>query len=98
MIEYLIALSLAVFAIGIAGMASSRHFLIMVISSEVAIAASALLATAFFSYVSAGNILMLLLSIWSVAAMEVVALVAVYRYMAKTGMIMDVTRLSKLKN
>jgi NADH-quinone oxidoreductase subunit K len=98
MIEYFIALSLAVFAIGIGGMASSRHVLTIVISSEVAIAASALLAAAFFSYVSVGNILVLLLSMWSVAAMEVIALVAVYRYMAKTGVMMDVTKLSRLKN
>jgi NADH:ubiquinone oxidoreductase subunit K len=98
MIGYFIALSFALFAIGIGGMASSRHFLIMMISSEAAIAASALLATAFFSYVSAGNILALLLSVWSVAAMEAITLIAVYRYMARTGTPMDVTKLSKLKN
>lgn len=98
MIEYFIALSFAMFAIGIGGMAASRHFLIMMVSSEVAIAASTLLATVFFSYSSAGNILVLLLSMWSVAAMEVVALVVVYRYMARTEVSLDVTRLSKLKN
>jgi NADH-quinone oxidoreductase subunit K len=98
MIEYFMALSFAMFAIGVGGMASSRHFLTIMMSSEAAIAASALLATAFASYISMGNVLALLLAIWSVAAMEVIALTAVYRYMAKTGMMMDVTKLSKLKN
>jgi len=98
MIEYFIALSFAMFAVGIGGMASSRHFLIMMVSSEVAIAASTLLATAFFSYGSQGNVLALLLAMWSVAAMEVIALVVVYRYLSKNELSLDVTRLSKLKN
>ena len=95
---YLIALSFAVFAIGLAGVAASRHFLIMMVSVEVAITASALLSVTFFYYTISGNILALLLTIWAVAACEVMALVTVYRYLARAEVSMDVTRLSKLKN
>ena len=40
---YFMGLSFAIFAVGICGMAASRHFLVMMISSEVAIIASTLL-------------------------------------------------------
>jgi NADH:ubiquinone oxidoreductase subunit K len=95
---YLIALCFAIFAVGIGGVASSRHFLIMMISVEVAITASALLAVTFFYYSAGGNILVLLLTIWAVALAEVMALVAVYRYLARAEVSMDVTKLSNLKN
>ena len=95
---YFVALSLAMFAVGISGVAASRHFLIMMISIEVAIMASTLLAATFFYYSTSGNILVFLLTLWSVAAMEVIALVAVYRYLGKFEVNLDVTKLSKLKN
>lgn len=95
---YPIALSFAMFALGLGGIAASRHFLIMMISIEVAIMASALLAVTLFYYTISGNIILLLLTIWAVAATEVMALVAVYRYLARAEVSMDVTKLSKLKN
>lgn len=98
MIEYFIALSIAMFAIGISGIAASRHFLIMMLSIEVAITASTLLVTAFFYFSSNNNVLLPLLAIWSVAATEVIALVAIYRYLVKEEVSLDITKLSKLKN
>ncbi|MDE1833072.1 MAG: hypothetical protein KGH58_01500 [Candidatus Micrarchaeota archaeon] len=93
-----VALSFALFAIGIAGVAASRHFLIMMLSVEVGIIASTLLATVFFYFTGSGNIITLLLSMWTVASMEVLALIAFYRYLAAQEVSLDVTKLSKLKN
>ena len=45
-----------------------------------------------------GNIISLLLSLWSVASIEVMAIVVVYRYLAKAEFGLDVTKMSKLKN
>ena len=95
---YPIELSFVIFALGLAGIAASRHFLVMMISIEVAITASTLLAVTLFYYTTSGNILVLLLTLWAVAATEVMALVAVYRYLEKAEVSMDVRRLSKLKN
>lgn len=94
---YFLALGFAAFAAGISGIAVSRHFLIMMLSVEVAIMASTLLAAMFFYFSTNGNVLILLLTTWSVAAMEVIALVAVYRHLAKFEVSMDVSKLSKLK-
>lgn len=95
---YFMGLGFAVFAAGICGMAASRHFLIMMVSSEVAILASTLLSTAFFYFSTSGSVLTLLISLWSVASMEAIALVVVYRYLTKMEMGLDVTKLSNLKN
>lgn len=95
---YFVALSVAIFAVGISGVAASRNFLIMMLSIEVTIAASSLLALTFFRFVSSGNIITLLLTIWSVASAEVIALVTFYRYMAKEEISLDVSKLSKLKH
>ncbi|HUY70577.1 MAG TPA: NADH-quinone oxidoreductase subunit K [Candidatus Baltobacteraceae bacterium] len=95
---YFMALSFSLFAIGLAGVAASRHFLIMMLSVEVAIIASTLLATAFFYFTANGNIITLLLSMWTVASMEVLALIVFYRYLAAQEVSLDVSKLSKLKN
>lgn len=91
-------LSIALFAIGIGGILASRHFLIMMLSIEVALVASTLLALSFFYYAAVSNILLFLLAVWAVASVEVIVLVALYRYMVKGEISLDVTKLSKLKN
>jgi NADH-quinone oxidoreductase subunit K len=95
---YFVALSLAVFAIGAAGIAASRHFLVIVLSIEVMLLASTLLAVALFYYGAAGSIAVLLLSVWSVAAAETMALMALHRCLARWNVSMDVTKLSKLRH
>lgn len=95
---YFVILSVALFAIGISGVIASRHFLVMMLSIEIILTASALLAMTFFYYVENGNIISLLLVIWSVAAVEIIAIVTFYRYMIKGETSLDITKLSKLKN
>lgn len=95
---YFVALGVALFSIGIAGVLSSRHFLIMMLSIELVFAASSLLALTFFYYVTSGNIIVLLFAIFAVASTEVMAIIALYRYMVKGEISLDVANLSKLKN
>ena len=94
---YFIALSISIFAIGMAGVVASRNFLIMLLSIEVAITASTLLAMSFFYYVSLSDIIAFLITVWSIASVEVIALVAFNRYMIKEEISLDVAKLSKLK-
>lgn len=98
MILEFVLLGFAMFAIGISGIAASRHFVIMMLSVEVALIAATLVGTAFFYYVSSTNILIFLLAVWSVASVEVLSLVVFYRYLAKNEVSMDVTKLSKLRD
>lgn len=95
---YFVVLSVALFAVGISGVLASRNFLIMMLSIEIAITASTLLALSFFYFVSGSNILLLLITIWSIAAVEVMALVVFYRYMVKGQISLDISKLSKLRD
>ena len=95
---YLLGLSLALFAIGIGGVASSRHLIIMMFSIEVVLVAAALLAVSVFSYFGIGNVLLLLFAIWAIAAAEVMVAISLYRYMVKAEVSLDVSKLSKLKD
>lgn len=97
MILEFVLLGFAMFAIGISGIAASRHFVIMMLSVEVALIAATLVGTAFYYYVLQANILLFLLAVWSVATVEVLSLVVFYRYLAKNEVSMDVTKLSKLR-
>ncbi len=94
---YFVAVSITLFVIGIAGVVITRHFLLMLLSIEVAIAAAALLAVTFFYSIAPGNIMLLLFTIWTIAASEAIALVSFYRYLSKYEASLDVTRLSRLK-
>ena len=96
MIIYFVYLSMALFALGVSGVAASRHFLIMVFSIEIIIVAATLLATALFYSNTYGGIMQLLFALWAIAAAEVIVLIVFYRYIAKYQSSMDVTRLSKL--
>ena len=98
LVLYFIALSLAIFAIGIGGIAASRHFLISALSIEIMLLASPILAVALFYYVSTGEIVSLLLSLWSVAVAETMAIMVLYRYMDDWKVNMNVTKLSKLRH
>ena len=98
MLEYMLMLSFAIIAIGLAGVAASRHFIIIVVSVELMLLGSSLLALSIFHYYAEGNIIVLLLAIWSIAAIEVMAAVVLYRYMEKAEMSLDVSKLSKLRD
>ncbi len=98
MIEYLIIFGIALLSIGLAGIASSRHLIIMLMSIEIILVGASLVAIAFFTYYSGSAILPLLFTIWAVAASEVIMLISFYRYMAKGEFSLDITKLSELKD
>ncbi len=98
MLEYLLLLVFALFSIGIAGVLASRHFVVIVLSIEIIIVASSLAAMSLYSYTSAGAILPLLFVIWAIAAVDVIALVVFYRYLAKFKASLDVTKLNRLRD
>ncbi|MCW6160158.1 MAG: NADH-quinone oxidoreductase subunit K [Candidatus Micrarchaeales archaeon] len=97
-VEYFAVVSFALFAIGLAGVAATRHFVLMIFSIEVALTAATLIATVFFYFNTDGNIMLLLFTIWTIAASEAIALVAFYRYISKYETNMDVAQLSKLRD
>ncbi len=92
---YFILVSFALFAIGVAGIAASRHFLIMILSVEVILVSASLLGVVFFFFNVGGGIMLPLFLVWTIAAAEAIALVAFYRYMAKFELSLDVSKLSK---
>ena len=98
MILLFILISFILFSIGISGIAFSRHFILMIISVEVMLIASTLLGVSFFSYLVLGNIVLLLLAIWTIASIEIIALIIFYRYISKVKLSLDVTKLSKLED
>ncbi len=96
---YFLAFGFSLFAIGIAGVVASRHFIIMMLGVEVAMTAAIVVAAAGYAYSgTAGNILGLLFTLWAVASAEIMGMVAVYRYMVAHGVSMDVRELSKLRD
>ncbi|MGC8651753.1 MAG: NADH-quinone oxidoreductase subunit K [Candidatus Micrarchaeia archaeon] len=98
MLAYVLMLSFAIISVGLAGVAATRHFIIMVVAVELMLLGSALLALSLFHYYAQGNILLLLLAIWSIAAIEVMAAVVLYRYMEREELSLDVRKLSKLRD
>ncbi|MDE1856773.1 MAG: hypothetical protein KGH98_01675 [Candidatus Micrarchaeota archaeon] len=95
---YLLLLSVGIFSIGIAGMVASRHFLLIMVSAEIALLSSTLLATGVFSLVAQSAIIPFLFAVWAIAVSEVIVIVAVYRLLAKPGNGMDIRALSKLRD
>ena len=97
MINIFIVLGFALFAMGISGVAASRNFIIMLLSIETILVASSLVGVSIFSASGNGAIVPFLLAIWGIASAEIIALVAIYRYIQKAEGNMDVTKMSKLK-
>lgn len=95
---YFLMLSIVIFGVGVVGVAATRHFLIMMLSVEIVLAASVILSAAVFTYAAPGNIIGFLFTIWGVASSEAIAMVAIYRYMSKNGIDMDVTKLRGLRD
>lgn len=93
-----VTISFALFAIGLAGVAATRHFVLMIFSIEIALVAATLAATVFFYFNTSGNIMLLLFTVWTIAASEAISLVAFYRYISKYETNMDVAQLSKLRD
>ncbi len=98
-ILYLMILAFILFAMGIAGVASSRHFVIIILSTEIIIAGSILAAVSFFSASPSqnGSFGLLIISLWAIASTEIIVLVAFYVKMKAHVMDFDVTKLNKSK-
>lgn len=66
---------------------------------ELILAGSTVALVSFYSYASspAPSGIILLISIWAVAATEIITLIGVYVYMKATGFDLDVSKLTKLK-
>ena len=94
----IVALGFAIFGIGIAGVAATRHFIVMMISVEIAIGASVLIAAASFRYAAPGNVMLLMFTIWAIASTEIIAALAIYKFMSIRGISMDVTKLSRIRD
>ncbi len=98
-ILYLIVLAFALLAMGMAGVASSKHFVIIILSTEIIIAGSILAAVSFFSASAAqnGSFGLLIISLWAIASTEIIVLVAFYVKMKTHVMDFNVTKLDKSK-
>ena len=88
-----LGMSFALFSIGIAGIMASRHAIIIVLSSEIGLVAAMLLSVSLFYFGSGGNLLGLLFTIWGIAGAEAIAIIVIYRYLAKTRLSLDVRKL-----
>ncbi|MCL5680199.1 MAG: NADH-quinone oxidoreductase subunit K [Candidatus Marsarchaeota archaeon] len=98
MIEQLfIIISFAVFALGVAGIVSSRNIVIMLLSTEVILLSATLLAVVFFNFNAGGEILPLLFTIWAIAAAEAIMVIVFYRYLVSSKSSLDIKVLSKLR-
>jgi NADH:ubiquinone oxidoreductase subunit K len=96
---YFMALGFALLAIGVVGVAASRHFIVMMLSIEIAMTAAIIVAAASFVYSPAGgNVLELLFTLWAIASAGIMAMVAVYKFLLAEGASMDVRELSKLRD
>ncbi len=86
-------------AIALAAIAAERHFVLIVLAIELIFLASTILLVYFFVVrgVESSGAVLLLISIWSVAAVEVMALITFYVYMKASGQRFDVALLSKIK-
>ncbi|MEM3841390.1 MAG: hypothetical protein QXN59_01700 [Candidatus Micrarchaeaceae archaeon] len=78
-------------------MASSRNLIIMLLSIEAILVSASLVGTSIFSASGNGSIVLFLISVWGIASVEIIALVAIYHYITREEGSMDVTKLSKLK-
>jgi NADH:ubiquinone oxidoreductase subunit K len=96
---YLFAVAVVLVGIAFAGLATDRHFIVIMLGIELMFVASAIALVSFFSYGAVPNqgAIVMLISIWAVAAAEIITLVTFYVYMKSRRIDFDVTRLSRMK-
>lgn len=99
MISFLLIAAVALLAVALAGIITDRHFVVIMLAVELMLVSSSIMLVYFFSYASGPNpsAVPMLVSIWSVAAVEVITLITFYVYMKSRGFDFDVTRLSRLR-
>ncbi len=99
MIPYALPLGLALFAIAVAGIASHKNLIVIMLGIELILVASTIVLVYFFAYGPAHSPdgIIALFSIWSVASAEIIAVIAFYVYMKSRGIPFDVSKLSRMK-
>jgi NADH:ubiquinone oxidoreductase subunit K len=98
-LSYLAGLAVAVVGIALAGMASNRHFIVIMLGVELIFAACTVLLVSFFTASQPANpqAVIMLLSIWAVAAAEIMVMVVLYVYMKSEGVSFDTSKLTRMK-
>ncbi len=99
MISFILVAAVALLGIALAGIITDRHFIVIMLAVELMFISSTILLMYFFYHASNPDpsVFPMMVSIWAVAAVEVIALITFYVYMKFRGFDFDVTRLSKLK-
>ncbi len=92
-------LALGLVALGISGVAASKHFVIIILSTEVILAGSILAAVSFFSSASTsnGSFGILIISLWAIASTEIILLIAFYMNMKSQVPDFNVNKLDNSK-
>lgn len=98
-IAYFLVLSIILVAIGLAGIATDRHLIIIMLAIELIFLASTIALIAFFSYNPNPDPIgiVALICIWAVAAVEIIVVITFYVFIKSEGYDFDVSKLSKLK-
>ena len=96
---YVYTLALILVGIALAGLASDRHFIVIMLGIALILVASTIALVGFFDSNATQNpgAIIMLISIWAVAAVEIITLMTFYVYMKFRGADFDITRLSKMK-
>lgn len=99
MLNYLLVIATSLVGVSLAGIIFSRHFVRVMLAIELIFMASSIALVSFFVYAQNPDPLAIamLISIWSTAAVEVIALITFYMYMKSRGFDFDVVKLSRLK-
>ncbi len=98
-LAYVFALAVALIGIAMAGLATDRHFIVIMLGIELILIASTIALVAFFEANNTVNpgAMVLLISIWSVAAVEIITLITFYVYMKFRRIDFDVSKLTRMK-
>lgn len=95
---YIIGACVALVGIALAAIAVERNLIVIMLAVELIFLASTIAVVGFMSYLQGSAIgAMALLSIWAVASIEIITLVAFYVYMKSRGFSFDVSLLSRLR-
>ncbi len=96
---YILISAVAMISIGIAAIGIERNFITIMLAVELIFMASTIIFVGFFDYSTAPGpwAFVGIFSIWSVAAVEIIALISFYVYMKAKGFDFDVGILSRFK-
>ncbi|MCL5100653.1 MAG: hypothetical protein M1122_01725 [Candidatus Marsarchaeota archaeon] len=98
-IAYIISLCFILLAVAFAAIVTDRHFIAIMLAIELIFLASTIALVSFFVYLKnpSPSGPMALLSIWSVASVEIIAVISFYLYIRTRGFSFDIEKLSSMK-